>query len=192
MPNSHSWPDVSIRNHCGVPCLHLDGSPLFLWGVQRRYAGGPLGALERLSTRGIRCFQPNATCTEDIYHPQLRFWQGPDRFDGAAQEDCFRRVLAMHDKALLMLRVYVGAPEWWLRQHPEECVTFADGHREHDVRGAGRGGFRALAPRRLPGDVPLHAMAAGDGAGPARARHLALQRYHVGMGAPRQRELHRL
>jgi len=63
----------------------------------------------------------DATCAEDIYHPQIRFWHGTGQFDGSAQDKHFRRIAEICPEALWQLRIYVGAPPWWLEQHPDHC-----------------------------------------------------------------------
>ena len=93
----------------------------------------------------MRQFQVEATCSEDIYHPQLRFWHGPNHFDGTFQDKHFQKVTSICPDALLQLRLYVGAPSWWLEQHPDHCQVFADGHIEHEVQRGGRLKLPSLA-----------------------------------------------
>ncbi len=139
---SVSWPNVAVREIGGVPTFCRDDQPWFAWGAQRPYHPERTAVFERLTAQGLGHCHLDATSTEDIYHPEIRFWIGPGQYDGTAQEHYIRRILKICPDALIMLRVYVGAPSWWLAQHPEECQVFADGHVEHEIRTVG--------PRLLP------------------------------------------
>lgn len=139
---SAEWPDVRIRNHHGVPTLHRDGQPWFGLGAERPFIGDNVALFRTLESAGARFFQCDATCSEDIYHPELRFWQGPGRFDGSAMDRYFKLVLGECPDALLLLRVYAGAPEWWLDANPGHLQVYADGTTARELQRAGE--------RRLP------------------------------------------
>jgi hypothetical protein len=141
------WPNITLQSRQGVPTLHRDGKPWFGWGAQRPICGEHYEAFERLASQGLRQFHVDATCSEDIYHPELRFWHGPDQFDGSFQQNHFQRLAEICPDALLQLRIYAGAPPWWLEQHPDHCQVFADGHVEHEVQ---RGGKRKLPSLASP------------------------------------------
>jgi hypothetical protein len=137
-----SWPNITIVNRNGVPTVHRDGKPWLGWGGVRPIDGDHYEIYGRLAGVGLRQFQAEATCAEDIYHPQLRFWHGPGQFDGKVQHEHFQKIADLvAPDALLQLRLYVGAPPWWLDLHPDHCQVFADGHVEHEVQ---RGGKRPL------------------------------------------------
>jgi len=143
-PSSESpWPDVTIRPHHGLPTLHRDGRPWFGLGAERPYLGDNVALFRTLESVGARFFQSDATCGEDIYHPQLRFWHGPEAYDGAAMDAYFRRVLGDCPDALLLLRVYAGAPEWWVDSHPDDLQVYADGQTRRELQ-------QIAAPRQVP------------------------------------------
>jgi hypothetical protein len=127
--------------------MHRDGKPWFGWGAERPICGDHYEAFERLAAQGLRQFHVDATCSEDIYQPELRFWHGPNHFDGSFQHRHLQRLAEICPDALLQLRIYVGAPPWWLEQHPAHCQVFADGHVEHEVQ---RGGKRKLPSLASP------------------------------------------
>lgn len=139
---SGEWPDVRISNHHGVPTLHRDGRPWFGLGAERPFIGDNVAMFRSLETAGARFFQCDATCSEDIYHAELRFWHGPGRFDGSAMDRYFRLVLGECPDALLLLRVYAGAPDWWLDANAGHLQVYADGTTARELQGAG--------VRRLP------------------------------------------
>lgn len=140
------WPAVRIEKRGGVPVLTRDGEPWFGWAAERPYVPGHYEIFERLAGSGVteQC-HADATCGEDIYHPELRFWTGPGTFDGAAQDENFRRCLEAAPDALLQLRIYVGAPPWWLDQHPGELQVYADGSTRRPVQRSSEERFPSLA-----------------------------------------------
>src|SRR5690349_6549944 len=48
---------------------------------ERPCDGGHLDIFRTIYARGVRMFHVDATCTEDFYHPHLRAWVSPDKFD---------------------------------------------------------------------------------------------------------------
>ena len=54
----------------------------------------------------------------------------------------FKLVLGECPDALLLLRVYAGAPEWWLDANPRHLQVYADGTTERELQGT--------VMRRLP------------------------------------------
>ena len=139
---SAEWPDVRIHNHHGVPTLHRDGQPWFGLGAERPFIGDNVALFRTLESAGARFLQCDATCSEDIYHSELRFWHGPGRFDGSAMDRYFKLVLGECPDALLLLRVYAGAPEWWLDANLGHLQVYADGTNARELQRAGE--------RRLP------------------------------------------
>jgi Beta-galactosidase len=136
------WPDVTCRLHKGAPTLLRDGAPWFGWGAERPIVGEHREIFQHLGGCGLRQFHVDATCSEDIYHPELRFWHGPGKFDGSFQDAYFRHILEACPDILLQLRIYVGAPEWWLDAHPDQLQTYHDGASSRTLQRAGE--------RRLP------------------------------------------
>jgi|GEM_PF-1400885 len=143
--SSSVWPDVGVRMHHGMPTLHREGKPWFGLGAERPYIGDNVALFRTLESAGARFLQCDATCGEDIYHPELRFWHGPGQFDGTAMERYFRMVLGDCPNALLLLRVYAGAPDWWLESHPGDLQVYADGSIERVLQNAGSRKLPSLA-----------------------------------------------
>ena len=128
------WPKVEIRSTTGVPTIFVNDLPSFTWTAHRPFLPGHVEAYQRLYHAGLRHVQIDATCAEDIYHPELRFWTAPDCFDGSAQDEYFRRVASVAPDALIQLRIYCGCPDWWIEAHPEEAQIYGDGSRESDFQ----------------------------------------------------------
>lgn len=152
---SGNWPNIQVTQVGGVPTLTRDGKPWFGWGANRPIFGDHYEAFERLAGVGLRQFHCDATCAEDLYHPELRFWHGPGQFDGSAHERHFSRLASIDESALLQLRVAVYAPDWWLDAHPDHCQVYSDGRNHHELQRAGN--------RRLPSLAsPLWRKEAGE------------------------------
>ena len=79
-------------------------------------------------------------------------WQGPGKYDIGAADAVVREVLRGNPDALIMPRISVNAPDWWLREHPdEECqyVRGPDGKRSR----SGRQSFSSGPWRRDAGEA---------------------------------------
>lgn len=50
-----------------------------------------LSPFRELYAQGIRLLHVDATFSEDIFHPELRAWKGPDHFDYSCQEDYWEK-----------------------------------------------------------------------------------------------------
>lgn len=130
----HLWPEVEIRSTTGVPTIFIKDEPSFTWTAHRPFLPGHVEAYQRLYGAGLSHVQIDATCAEDIYHPELRFWTKPNCFDGSAQDEYFRRVTSVAPDALIQLRIYCGCPDWWIKANPEEAQIYGDGSRERDFQ----------------------------------------------------------
>jgi hypothetical protein len=147
------WPDFSVREHGGVPTIHRGGVPWLAACVQKPFLGDEVSVFARLHGAGLRLAQVDATCSEDIYHPHLRYWHGPGQFDGSSQSDYFQKVTAAAPDALLILRLYAGAPEWWTEAHPEECQRDENGSDWFHLQRAGCRRVPSLASRKWKADL---------------------------------------
>lgn len=140
------WANVDVRMAGGVPVLHRGGRPWFGWGSERPYLGDHVEAFTRLTGAGLRQVHVDATCAEDIYHPELRFWHGPDHFDPAVQDRYLRSIAdRVPADALFMLRIGCYAPPWWTAAHPDDLQVYADGSTERDMQACGRKAVPSLA-----------------------------------------------
>lgn len=147
------WGGVTVAQHQEVPTLLRDGKPWFGLGVYRPFVSDHYEIFERLGEAGASFMQCDATCSEDIYHPELRFWHADARFDGSFQDAHFRKTLSGNPDALLLLRVFVGAPEWWLDAHPDDLQVYADGSTLCELQRAGLRRLPSLASPRWRADA---------------------------------------
>jgi hypothetical protein len=145
---------VRVQRLGGAAVLSRDGLPWFGWAAERPYVKGNYAIYERLARHGVteQC-HVDATCSEDIYHPELRFWVGPDELDGSAQARNFARCLQAAPDSLLQLRIYVGAPPWWTEANPAELQRYDDGSTRRSVQRSDATSFPSLASERWRHDA---------------------------------------
>lgn len=109
---------------------------------------GPIKSLSlfhQFYENGVRIFHIDATCSEDIYHPELRAWVKASQFDYSAQERGWEQWLACCPEGRLCLRVYVASPPWWDEENPGELQRYADGRSEHNFLWTSRRTLPSLA-----------------------------------------------
>ena len=147
------WPQVKIKNNSGVPTLSVNDTPYFAWTGHRPLLPGHVEAYERLHHTGLRHIHIDATCSEDIFHPELRFWVGPDSYDGSAQDAWFKQVTQAAPDTLIQLRIYCGCPQWWIDAHPDEAQIYADGSREHSFQRCEKRAIPSLASEKWRQDL---------------------------------------
>ena len=54
-------------------------------------------------------------------------WVAPDRWDFAELDRRVQTIVAVDPKAKLLPRIYIDAPDWWLRSHPEARMILGNG-----------------------------------------------------------------
>ena len=84
-----------------------------------------------------------ATATHDPYGWARDVWTSRDVWDTSELDARASGVLEKRPGALLVLRVFVAAPEWWTKENPRDTVLY--GHGRHAVEVAGIEGTREYA-----------------------------------------------
>lgn len=153
MNTSTLWPDIEIQSDSGVPTLSLNNSPTFGWTGHRPFLPGHVEAYERLHGAGLRHIQIDATCSEDIFHPELRFWTGLNAFDGSPQDAYFKKVTRAAPDSLIQLRIYCGCPEWWIQANPNEAQIYADGSHDRSFQRCDKRAIPSLASEKWRTDL---------------------------------------
>jgi len=55
------------------------------------------------------------------------FWKGPDQYDFAHFDHVCHDILKAHPRARILALLYVAAPPWWYKQHPEHKEQYYQG-----------------------------------------------------------------
>lgn len=128
--NKAAPPKAEIRPHNGAPAVWVNGSPI----AAMAYADvGPpsLRHTRRFADAGIKLYHQFSAASLG--------WVAPGRFDFSPVDYSMMTVLEGNPDALIIPRVSIQAPEWWLQSHPDQIIGYAaiTGHRS-DVYGGTR------------------------------------------------------
>jgi hypothetical protein len=139
-------PRIEVKEHLGKPCFFIDGLP-FRQPVFETYVP-QLRYFQQFASAGTRVFSFSINLGPG-FGPDL--WKGPDQYDFAPLDDLVRRVLEAQPQALIMPRIYLTTPTWWIDSHPQEQQQLGDGSTRY-AKGVGHGrdekAFASLASRR--------------------------------------------
>ncbi len=135
--------DVKVKPHQGEPALFIDGKPSFpMWLFQWRILREDAVAFAKAG------FQ--------VYTFDLPMgWSGPGKYDYAEVDRIMIELLDANPNALVVPRVTVGAPAWWVEAHPDQAVRFADGTGwvDNDWGGTKHESFASLEWRKDAGEA---------------------------------------
>lgn len=125
-PASVPGPVTEVRMHTGRPTFSVDGepftAPMFSTYVpeERYYA--------QMAEAGCRLFNFVTTCGEMVYGHCKPVWRGPDEWDFSEMDERAHAILDADPDALIMPRIFIGAPAWWREAHPAEMMQLEDGN----------------------------------------------------------------
>ncbi len=115
--------------------------------AQRPIGGRHLTPYCDLYRCGVGLFQVDATCSEDVYHPDIRAWDSLETFDYSEQERYWKQLLSKCPKARFCLTLSVASPPWWDQLHPEELQVYWGGRFEHSFQRTDRKTLPSLASK---------------------------------------------
>jgi hypothetical protein len=118
-------PVTRVERVGGVPTFTVDGQPFMTpafetYSPQQKFFAQFAAAQTRLFS-----FSTNAAACD--YGHSRPTWQAEQSWDYSQLEERARRVLAARPDALLMPRVNLGTPRWWLDRHADSWERFDDG-----------------------------------------------------------------
>jgi len=144
-------PRTDVRRHRGRPCFFVDGRP---------YARP---AFETYVPE-VRYFRQFAEAGTEVFSFSVNLgpgfgpsvWVGPDDWDYSRLDEIAQRVLEASPRALILPRIYLSSPAWWVERNLDECQVLSHGGRHYrEGRGHGRDGnaFPSLASAKWRDDT---------------------------------------
>ncbi len=118
-PAPDSLPHAEVAPRFGKPTLLFDGKPV----------PGPLFATYVPEERYFRQFAAAGTrvFSFSIWFNSPSIWKPGGDWDFSDLDLLAGRVLAARPDALMLPRIYLGPPDWWLTANPDEAITLDDG-----------------------------------------------------------------
>lgn len=120
-----------VRMHLGRPTFFVDGepcaSPLFsTYYPETRYFK------QMASGSGVKTHSFMTNCGMNPYLQSTPVWLGPGEWDFSEMDARARMVLDADPDALIIPRIYIGTPEWYAEQHPEDMQVMHHGGRLYE------------------------------------------------------------
>jgi hypothetical protein len=116
---------VRVEEVLGVPTFTVDKTP-FTIPVFETYVP-ELQYYKEFAAAGTRSFEFSANSGKSDYNQSKPSWLAPNQWDYSEFDERVRRVLEAAPRCMIFPRVYIGTPDWWLRQNPDEMEILDDG-----------------------------------------------------------------
>jgi hypothetical protein len=121
----HRGIEVRVLPVGGVPTFTVDGQPFLVpcfetYVPEEQY-------FRQFARSGVRMFSFNANAAACDYGHSQPVWVAPDQWDYTGFDQRLERVLAARPDALVLPRINLGTPRWWLDAHPEEMELLGHG-----------------------------------------------------------------
>ena len=132
-------PVTTVRPHRGKPQFFLDGQP-YTKPVFETYVP-QTKFFRQFAEAGTDVFSFSTNLGSGFSEP---IWLGPDKWNFKSVDEVARRVLEANPRGLLLPRIYLTTPEWWLKENPDECQVLANGSRFYSEKVSMRRNARAF------------------------------------------------
>ena len=124
-------PQVSVERVLGVPTFVVDEtsftSPCFeTYKPEEKY-------FRQFADAGVKVFSFNTNAAACDYRRSRPSWTAPTTWDYSHFEKLADRVLRANPNAMLLPRVYLGTPQWWIESNRAEWELLEDGASQYDA-----------------------------------------------------------
>lgn len=116
---------AAVKPHNGVPTLFINGQPS--GGMTWATYSPTVEVFSDFTKAGINLFTFSATPTEAGYGLSATTWTGPNEYDYSQLDERVMMVLQANPNAYFFPRLYLHAPLWWSKQHPDDLVLMDPG-----------------------------------------------------------------
>lgn len=116
---------AEVRSHHGTPTLFIDGVPHngMCWATYHP----TVEVFGDFAEAGVRLFTFSGTPTEAGYGLSKTTWTARDTYDYSQFDERVQMLLQACPDAHFFPRLYLHAPPWWSKEHPDDIVLMDPG-----------------------------------------------------------------